>query len=81
MFKKFEAFRNSILSWFKIYSLKAIPDKFQFMFLGTNENYSLVLNIGKNKIKSSTKVALLEIKIDKKLKFKSHIEELQKSLL
>ena len=36
----------------------------------------MVLNKGKNKIESSTEVALLLVKIDKQLKFKSHIEEL-----
>ena len=38
------------------------------MALGTNENDYLVLNIDKNKIESSTKVAFLGIKIDRKLK-------------
>ena len=33
------------------------------------------LNIGKNKIDSSTEVSLLGVKIDKQLKSKSHIEE------
>ena len=46
------------------------------MVLGTKETDSFVLNIGKNKIESSTEVTLLGIKVDKLLKFKSHIEEL-----
>ena len=46
------------------------------MVLGTKENDSSILNIGKNKIKNSTEVTLLGVKIDKQLKFKSHIEEL-----
>ena len=46
------------------------------MVLGTKEADSFVLNIGKNKIESSTEVTLLGVKIDKQLKFKSHIEEL-----
>ena len=46
------------------------------MVLGTKEADSFVLNIGKNKIKNSTEVTLLGVKIDKQLKFKSHIEEL-----
>ena len=32
--------------------------------------------MGKNKIESSTKATLLGVKIDKQLKFKSHMEEL-----
>ena len=46
------------------------------MVLGAKEADSFVLNIDKNKIESSTKVTLLGVKIDKQLKFKSHIEEL-----
>ena len=46
------------------------------MVLGTKKDDSFVLNIDKNKIESSTEVILLGIKIDKQLKFKSHIEEL-----
>ena len=45
------------------------------MVLGTKETDLFVLNIGKNKIWSSTEVMLLGVKIDK-LKFKSHIDEL-----
>ena len=46
------------------------------MVLRTKEADYFVLNIGKNKIESSTEVTLLGVKIDKQLKFKSHIEEL-----
>ena len=46
------------------------------MVLGTKEDDSFVLNTDKNKIESSTEVTLLAVKIDKQLKFKSHIEEL-----
>ena len=46
------------------------------MVLGTKEADSFVLNLGNNKIESSTEVTLLGIKIDKQLKFKRHIEEL-----
>ena len=45
------------------------------MVLGTKDDFS-ILNIGKNKIESSTEVILLGVKIEKQLKFKSHIEEL-----
>ena len=67
---------NNVLTWFNIDSLKVNPGKFQFMVLGTKDADSFVLNIGKNKIGSSTEVTLLGVKIDEQLKFKSHIEEL-----
>ena len=66
---------NNVLAWFNINSMKANPDKFQFMILGTKKDNSFVLNIGKNKIESSTEVILLGVKIDKLLTFKSHTEE------
>ena len=67
---------NNVLDWFNINSLKTNPSNFQFMVLETKEKDSFVLNIGKNKIESSTEVTILGVKIDKQLKFKSHIEEL-----
>ena len=57
-------------------SLKANPGKFQFMVLGKKEDDSFVLNLGNNKIETSTEVTLLGVKIDKQLKFKTHIEKL-----
>ena len=74
--RNLESDLNNVLTWFNIDSLKANPGKFQFMVLGTKEADPFVLNIGKNKIGSSTEVTLLGVKIDEQLKFKSHIEEL-----
>ena len=48
------------------------------MVLGTKEDDLFVLNIGKNEIESSTKVTLLGVKIDRQLKFKSLIEEVDR---
>ena len=76
MFRNLESDLNDVLAWFNVNSLKANPGKFQFMVLGTKEADSFVLNIGKSKTESSTEVTLLGVKIDKQLKFKSHIEEL-----
>ena len=67
---------SNVLAWFNINSLKANPGKFQFIVLGTKEDGFFVLNIGKNKIESSTEVISPGVKIDKQLKFKNHIEEL-----
>ena len=67
---------NNVLAWFNMNSSKANPGKFQFMVLGKKEDDSFVLNFGNNKIETSTEVTLLGVKIDKQLKFKTHIEEL-----
>ena len=76
VFRNLETDLNNVLAWFNINSLKSNPGKFQFMVLGTKKDDSFVLNLGKNKIESPTEVTLLEVKIDKQLKFKNHIEEL-----
>ena len=76
VFRNLESDLSNVLACFNINSLKANPGKFHLMVLGTKEDESFVLNIGKNKIESSTEVTLLGDKIDKQLIFKSHIEEL-----
>ena len=76
VFRNLETDLNNVLARFNINSLKANPEKFQFMVLGTKEDDSFVLNIGINKTESSTEVTLLGV--DKQLKFKSHIEELRR---
>ena len=78
VFRNLEINLNKVSAWFNINSLKSNPGKFQFMVLGTKENDSFVLNIGKNKIESSPEVTLLGVNIEKQLKLtlKSYIEEL-----
>ena len=76
VFRNLKSDLNNVLAWFNNNSLKANPRKFQFMVLGTKEADSFVLNLGNKKIESSTEITLLGVKIDKQLKFKSHIEEL-----
>ena len=56
VFRNLKTDINNVLAWFIINSLKENPGKFQFMVLRTKENDSFVLNIGKNKIKSSIEV-------------------------
>ena len=75
VFGNLETDLNNVFTWFNKNSIKANPGKFQFMVLGTKEDDSFVLNIGKNKIESSAEVTLLGVKIDKRLKFKSQTEE------
>ena len=64
------------MDWFKINSLKANPEKFQFMVLGANKNDCFNLNVAGKVIPSSSEVKLLGITIDYELKFKKHTNEL-----
>ena len=67
-----------ILRWFKVNSLKANPGKFQFMILGKKKSdYNLVkLKINSIEILETNHVTLLGIRIDNKLTFNEHINNL-----
>ena len=67
------------LNWFKFNSMAANPKKFQVMFLGTDINDKIIMNIDNISIASSDSVKLLGICIDCKLDFQSHIKNLCKS--
>lgn len=69
-----------VSSCFKINSLRTNPGKFQFMVMWANENDSFFLVIGKteSELNVQTYVTLPGTEIDKRLKFKSHIEELRR---
>ena len=54
VFRNLESDLNNVLAWLNANSLKANPRKFQFMVLGTKEADSFILNLGNNKIESST---------------------------
>ena len=69
---------QNVIEWFKLNSMKANPDKFQFMVLGKNKPEFVSINIDGNLIKSSSEVVLLGITIDSELKFRKHIDELCK---
>ena len=69
---------NNVLDWFKFNSLKANPDKFQFMVLGAKKNKSFSINIRGMNIASKHEVILLGITIDHELKFNKRIEDLWK---
>ena len=62
-----------MLEWFKISSLKASPEKYKFMVLGTGKSNSYKLYINDVKVSSSEEVKLLRVTIDNQLKFKKHI--------
>ena len=64
--------------WFKINSLVANPDKFQFMILGTKRKSRLKLEINGRSSISTSSVTLLGIKIDWKLSFNAHVQSICK---
>ena len=58
----------NVLDWFKFNSLKANPDKFQFIILGANKNKSFSINVKGINIPSKNEVILLAITTDHELK-------------
>ena len=60
---------KTILKWFRINSLKANPEKFQFMILGKKQCNKVKLTINSIVIKESNSVKLLGITIDNMLNF------------
>ena len=69
---------NNLLNWVKFNSLKANPDKFQFMVLGANKNKYFSINVRGINIPSKDEVILLGITIDLELKLNKQIEDLYK---
>ena len=70
------SFLGHILKWFKVNSLTPNPGKFQFMISGANTDINVNLFLDVNKIEKSQDVVLLEITIDNKLNFKTHIKNI-----
>ena len=56
--------------------MKANPGKVQFMIPGDQSHHKHILKINSIKVEVSDDALLLGIKIDKKLTFKQHIEDL-----
>ena len=67
---------SALIKWFFENGMVAIPAKFQMMFLGLKEKYTLRLNINDNKILSTNKVKLQGIETDNALPFTAHIQNL-----
>ena len=65
-----------LLKWFRVNSLKANPDKFQFMILGKKKRNRVKLMINSTEIGESKKVVLLGITIDNLLTFNEHNDKL-----
>ena len=67
---------GNVLKWFKVNSMKANPQKFQFMILGKSTTQTIILNVNNIKIRESQNVELLDLTIDNRLTFKDHINML-----
>ena len=61
------------LDWFRANSLVANPEKFQMIFLGTDQADLDYFNFEGNIVKPSKSVNLLGVEIDKRLTFDNHI--------
>ena len=70
---------TNILNWFRYYSMKANPDKIQFMILGPIDDKYFIFKINAIEIRNSTEVELLGLTIDHKLKYDAHIDKLCKT--
>ena len=66
----------NVLKWFNVNSMKATPQKFQFMILGKSTRQTITLNINNIKIRESQNVELLGLTIDNRLTFKDHFNML-----
>ena len=65
------------IKWFEVNSMKANPDKFQFIVIDRNsKTIETELNVGKIAIKNKDCVRLLGVTIDKQLLFKNHIKDI-----
>ena len=67
---------TNILNWFRYNSVKADPDKFQFMILGPSDDKCFFLKINAIEIRNTSEVELLGLTINHKLKFDAHIVKL-----
>jgi len=70
---------ENAIYWFRINSLIANPEKFQFMILGRDCPYQVDLNIDGKNLNSTQSVKLLGVTIDCKLNFKMHVHEICKN--
>ena len=70
---------KSLLKWFELNSLKANPKKFQFMILGNIKEKNSIIEIDSIRLESTDCVKLLGIKIDNRLRFHAHINNLVKN--
>ena len=64
---------KNVLTWFKINSMKANPEKFQFMILTKTRHPVYDLLIDLNVIKDSADVKMLGLIVDNKLSYEKYI--------
>ena len=76
IFKNLKHDMVNVLKWFKVNSMKASPQKFQFIILGKSTRQTIILNTNNIKIRESQNVELLGLTIDNRLTFKDHIKML-----
>ena len=67
---------SKLLYWFKINSMKANPEKFQFMILSKKSYQPQKLSVNTFTIDESDEVELLGLTIDKELNFSKYIDKL-----
>ena len=67
---------ENVYKWFVYNSMKANPNKFQFIILGNTGSHTL--QIGDITIKSASSVTLLGITLDSRLNFKEYINNIVK---
>ena len=60
---------ENILKWFRLNSLKANPEKFQFMILTDKTGYKDILKVKSTCAQSRDDVTFLVVMIDKNLTF------------
>jgi len=73
---KLEFDTKQAVKWFNDNKMKANPDKFQVMFMGKDVPASFELQICESRVMSSSKIEILGIILDSKLKFDSAIKEM-----
>ena len=71
--KSLENTSVELFEWFSDHQMKASPDKCDFI---TSESKDFVINVENNQITNSKCQKLFEIKIDQKLTFNAHIDEI-----
>ena len=67
---------SKLFYWLKINSMKASPEKFQFMILSKKSYQPQKLSVNTFTIDESDEVELLGLTIDKELNFSKHIDKL-----
>ena len=67
---------SKLLYWFKVSSMKANPEKFQFMILSKKSYQPQKLSVNTFTIDESDEVELLGLTIDKELNCSKHIDKL-----